>query len=65
MQLKKPAVEVRKILLKKNMLGGSAGDNTLRLAPPLIITEDHVREAIVIMREAFTEARDLDDYVAP
>ena len=65
MQLKKPAIEVRKILLEKNMLGGSAGDNTLRLAPPLIITEDHVREAIAIMREAFTEARSLDDYAAP
>ncbi|WP_371396830.1 aspartate aminotransferase family protein [Fretibacter rubidus] len=61
MQLKKPAVEVRKMLLERKMLGGSAGDNTLRLAPPLIITEDHVREAIAIMRDAFTEARALDD----
>lgn len=63
MQLKKPAKDVRGILLEKGMLGGSAGDNVLRLAPPLIITEDHVREAIAIMREAFEEAREMDDYV--
>ena len=65
MQLKKPAVEVRKFMLERNLLGGSAGDNVLRLAPPLIITEDHVREAVNILRECFKEARDLDDYVAP
>ena len=65
MRLKKPAVEVRAMMLKKKMLGGSAGDNVLRLAPSLIITEDHVREAIAIMRECFEEAKSLDDYVAP
>ena len=63
MKLKKPAKEVRGLLLDKGMLGGSAGDNVLRLAPPLIITEDHVREAIAIMREAFEEAREMDDFV--
>jgi acetylornithine/N-succinyldiaminopimelate aminotransferase len=64
MKLKKPAKEVRGLLLDKGMLGGSAGDNVLRLAPPLIITEDHVREAIAIMREAFEDAREMDDFVA-
>jgi len=65
MQLKKSAKDVRGILLEKGMLGGSAGDNVLRLAPPLIITEDHVREATAILREAFEEARSMEDYVAP
>ncbi len=64
MQLKKPAIEVRKLMLEHKLLGGSAGDNVLRLAPPLIITEDHVREAINILRECFKEAQGLDDFVA-
>ncbi|MFW6300430.1 MAG: aspartate aminotransferase family protein [Oceanicaulis sp.] len=29
-----------------HLLMGAAGDNVARLAPPLIITEDHVREAV-------------------
>ena len=61
MQLKKDAVEVRKIMLEHKLLGGSAGDNVLRLAPPLIITEDHVREAVNILRACFKDAQDLDD----
>jgi len=64
MQLKKTALDVRKIAMAKGLLGGSAGDNTLRLAPPLIITEDHVREAIGILRETFKEAQSLPDYKA-
>jgi len=56
---------VRKNMLAKGLLGGSAGDNVLRLAPPLIINEDHVREAMSILRECFEEARELDDYAAP
>ena len=65
MQLKKPAIEVRRMMLEHKLLGGSAGDNVLRLAPPLIITEDHVREAVNILRDCFKEAQGLDDYVAP
>lgn len=65
MQLKKPAVEVRAMMLENNLLGGSAGDNVLRLAPPLIVTEDHVREAVGILRICFKEAQALEDYVAP
>jgi len=65
MRLKKPALAVRKNMLAKGLLGGSAGDNVLRLAPPLIINEDHVREAMSILRECFEEARELDDYAAP
>ena len=64
MQLKKPAIEVRKLMLEHKLLGGSAGDNVLRLAPPLIITEDHVREAVGILRKCFKEAQALDDFEA-
>ncbi len=62
MQLKKPAVEVRAMMLEHKLLGGSAGDNVLRLAPPLIITEDHVREAVGILRKCFKQAQSLDDF---
>jgi len=65
MRLKKTALDVRKIALSKGLMGGSAGDNVLRLAPPLIITEDHVREAVEILRETFKEAQSLPDFVAP
>lgn len=61
MQLKKVAKDVRMIAMDKGLLAGSAGDNTLRLAPPLIITEDHAREAVAILRESFAEARALPD----
>ena len=62
MKLKKPALEVRKMMLEKFMLGGSAGDNVLRLAPPLIINETHVTEAVNILRACFEEAKKLDDF---
>ena len=65
MQLKKPAIEVRKMMLEHKLMGGSAGDNVLRLAPPLIITETHVREAVGILRTCFKEAQALEDYEAP
>lgn len=61
MQLKKMAKDVRMIAMDKGLLAGSAGDNTLRLAPPLIITEAHAREAVAILRESFAEARALPD----
>ena len=62
MKLKKPAIDVRRMALDNGLLGGSAGDNVLRLAPALIITEDHVREAIGILRTCFEQARNLDDF---
>ena len=62
MKLKKPAIDVRRMALENGLLGGSAGDNVLRLAPALIITEDHVREAIGILRKCFKEAQSLDDF---
>ena len=62
MKLKKPAIDVRKMALEHGLLGGSAGDNVLRLAPALIITENHVREAVEILRKCFKEAQSLDDF---
>ncbi|WP_418152554.1 aspartate aminotransferase family protein [Litorimonas sp. RW-G-Af-16] len=61
MRLKKKNVDVRLSLMDHGLLVGTAGENTLRLAPPLIITEDHVREAIGKLRQVFTLARDWDD----
>jgi acetylornithine/N-succinyldiaminopimelate aminotransferase len=38
-----------------NLLVGVAGANVLRLAPPLVIEDEHVREAVGIMDAALTE----------
>jgi len=62
LRLKKEALAVRKNALTKNLLLGSAGDNVMRMAPPLIIDETHVREAIGVLRECFEEARELPDF---
>lgn len=39
----------------KNLLVGVAGANVLRLAPPLVISDENVREATRIMDEAISE----------
>jgi acetylornithine/N-succinyldiaminopimelate aminotransferase len=41
----------------RKLLLGVAGDNVLRLAPPLIIDAEHVSQAIAILDEALTAAR--------
>jgi acetylornithine/N-succinyldiaminopimelate aminotransferase len=61
MQLKKPALDIRKNALSKGLLAGSAGQNVLRMAPPLIIDETHIREAVGILSECFEEAKSLED----
>ena len=38
-----------------HLLMGAAGDNVARMAPPLIITEDHVREAVGALDKALNE----------
>jgi len=50
------------MMLEHKFPSGSAGDNVLRLAPPLIITEDHVREAVQILRKCFKAAQALEDF---
>ena len=39
---------------ERGLLVGVAGNNVLRLAPPLIMTEDHVREAVAILDSALS-----------
>lgn len=62
MKLKKKALDVRNLARAHKLLVGNAGDNVLRLAPPLIISEDNVREAIAILDKVFTEAKAMDDF---
>ncbi|HEY1722175.1 MAG TPA: aspartate aminotransferase family protein [Magnetospirillaceae bacterium] len=50
----KPAnIEVYKALLANGLVTVVAGDNVVRLLPPLIIEKKHVTEAIEIMRKTF------------
>ena len=64
MKLKKKALDVRNLARDNHLLVGNAGDNVLRMVPPLIITEDHVREAIGILDKVFTQAKEMDDFTA-
>lgn len=62
MKLKKKALDVRNLARANKLLVGNAGDNVLRIAPPLVIDEDNVREAIAILDKVFTEAKSMDDF---
>ena len=44
--------ELRMAIQDRKMLVGTAGDNVLRMAPPLIIGESEAREALGIIRDA-------------
>lgn len=61
MKLKKKNVDVRLALFDNGFLVGTAGDNVLRMAPPLVITQDHVREAVEKLRAVFEVAQGWDD----
>ena len=50
---KKNNVMISNLLKEKNLLPVPAGDNVIRLAPPLIINKKHVDEAIRILNETF------------
>ncbi|MCF6275681.1 MAG: aspartate aminotransferase family protein [Robiginitomaculum sp.] len=62
MKLKKKALDVRNLARAHKLLVGNAGDNVLRMAPPLIINEDNVREAVAVLDAVFTEAKSMDDF---
>ena len=62
MKLKKKALDVRNLARANKLLVGNAGDNVLRMAPPLIISENNVREAVAILDKVFTEAKSMDDF---
>ena len=49
---KVPNNELIDALRERGMLAVGAGDNVVRFLPPLIITEEHVREAIGILNDA-------------
>ena len=44
---------ISNLLKQKKLLTVPAGDNVIRLAPPLIINKKHVDEAIRILNETF------------
>ena len=51
--LKIPVGEVVSACLEQRLLVGSAGDNTLRLTPPLIIEETEIKTLLRILTEVF------------
>jgi len=61
-KLKEPYVnrEIMGLARERGLLSGAAGDNVLRMAPPLIITEEHARKAIATLDEALAAARKKD-----
>ena len=65
LRMKDDPMPLRAALADRGLLVGTAGDNTLRLAPPLIVTDADVREAIDIIDQQFasmiTEPAGLED----
>jgi len=55
LKLRVPNAEFVAALLKNKMLVIGAGDNVIRLLPPLIVTEDDVRAALKILSETAAE----------
>ena len=55
LKLKLPNTEFVATLRKHHMLSVGAGDNVVRLLPPLTITEEQVREAIAALEAAASE----------
>jgi acetylornithine/N-succinyldiaminopimelate aminotransferase len=53
LRMKDDPMPLRSKLSDRGLLVGTAGNNTLRLAPPLIVTEDDVREALDIIDQQF------------
>ena len=49
-------IDVKKLaqtFLDKKIVVGTAGDNVLRLLPPLIIEEKHIDQFVYILKELF------------
>ncbi|WP_084419604.1 aspartate aminotransferase family protein [Henriciella litoralis] len=55
LKLKAAPKPVQNACREKGLLVGVAGNNVLRLAPPLIITDEDVRKAVSVMDEALSE----------
>ena len=54
---KNKAQEVMKLCLEKGLLINAVRPNTLRLIPPLNVTEGDINNAIQILEEAFVELK--------
>ena len=57
LKCKVPNTELAAALRERGLLVVGAGDNVVRLVPPLIITQEHVREAIAILNDACASLR--------
>lgn len=55
MQMEVPAFDMVEKLRAKNLLTTAAAGNVLRITPPLIITEEHVSDALQIIEEICRE----------
>ena len=53
LRMRDDPLPLRAKLSDRGLLVGTAGNNTLRLAPPLVVTEDDVREALDIIDQQF------------
>jgi len=53
LRMRDDPLPLRGQLSDRGLLVGTAGNNTLRLAPPLVVTEDDVREALDIIDQQF------------
>ena len=54
---KNKAPDVMKLCLEKGLLINAVRPNTLRLIPPLNVTEGDINKAIEILEEAFDELK--------
>ena len=55
LQMKAMPKTLQGLCREKKLLVGVAGNNVLRLAPPLIITDEDVREAVSVMDQSISE----------
>ena len=55
LQMKALPKSLQGLCRDKKLLVGVAGNNVLRLAPPLIITDEDVREAVAVMDQSISE----------
>jgi acetylornithine/N-succinyldiaminopimelate aminotransferase len=55
LKMRVPNTEFVAELFKHKMLAVGAGDNVIRLLPPLIVTEDDVREALKLLSDTAAE----------
>jgi len=54
-ELKTAVAPILAAARQRGLLVINAGDNTLRIAPPLIVTRDHIDAAVAILGECLAE----------